>query len=164
MEKLEIHPPKGHVIDKERSDLDRGIIYYKEIKRWKPEYGEMYRYVSRKGSIYPCCWENDEIDIFCYNQRNCFKTEKEAQDHLDKLNTIAQIRDRIEELNEGWVPDWIDLDQNKNYLHKNQKTETFKVDSSVWNQNLESWKYFRSVEIGEQLIKEFGAKLNVLFE
>lgn len=133
-------------------------------KRWRAKDLGLYYYVTSGGQTSESRELYMEVDDFHYNQRNYFKTQQEAQQHLDKLNLIAKIRNRIEELNGNWKPDWEDIDQNKYYIFYDVVCEFFEFSSINSYRNLEYWKYIKSKEAAQHLINEFGDKLKVLFE
>lgn len=62
-----------------------------EKLRWKPTKGTIYFYILVDGSgiqVDDYIWENDEIDITCYDAGNCFKTEEEAEAKLEQIKKL----------------------------------------------------------------------------
>lgn len=81
--------------------------------RWRAEEGECYYNVSDCG-IVACASEDFHVfDDFEYKTRNYFKTKKEAQVHLDNMNTYYELMDLAEELNGDEKIDWEDDNQVK---------------------------------------------------
>lgn len=104
----------------------------KENKRWRAEKNEEYYYIDTAGEIDESHEANDIIDDFRYKTRNYFKTEQEAQEHLDKINTYWELMDLAEELNNGEEIDWEDDSQVKNFIEYNHDTEELREYYS-WN-------------------------------
>lgn len=57
-------------------------------KRWKPEYGDTYWYVSELVEVEGTTWEDDGIDPVFYESGNCFKTEAEAEAAAEKVKSL----------------------------------------------------------------------------
>lgn len=89
----------------------------KENTRWRAKNEEDYYFIDEEGEIISIYENNDIIDEYNYKTRNYFKTEKEAQRHLDYLNTYYELMDLAEELNNGEKVDWTDIDQCKYYIY-----------------------------------------------
>lgn len=64
--------------------------FYKEIKLpiWKPKYGEDYYFISSKGIITLEIWTNAIADSCRYEFNNCFKTEEEAEEAINKIKEV----------------------------------------------------------------------------
>lgn len=133
-------------------------------KRWRAERRNVYWMIDDMGDADDRVDVGNKYDDFRYKTRNYFKTKEEAQAHLEKINLIAEIRDRIEELNDGWTPDWNNGNEDKHSIYYGQPEREFFTDVQWRSQCLENWKYLKSEEDTETLIKEFGDKLKVLFE
>lgn len=85
----------------------------KKNKRWRAEQEKEYFYIEESGYINEVIEYFDRVDDFNYKTRNYFKTEEEAQRHLDNINTYYELMDLAEELNEGEEIDWENLHQIK---------------------------------------------------
>ena len=106
-----------------------------ESKRWKPELGEYYYFVDMFGCIDSSSWDNDAVDTvdnFRYSQRNVFKTEEEAEKHLEYLKSLAILRDDAGDRK----PDW-----------KNTRQEKYRIyfDCYVDKLFVSSTKAYRSI-------------------
>lgn len=91
----------------------------KKNKRWRANKYETYYYISDQGCTYGGLEANYNIDTFRYKIRNYFKTEEEAQEHLDNINTYYELKDLANELNDGEEIDWNDLNQIKYLISYN---------------------------------------------
>jgi hypothetical protein len=132
------------------------------FKRWRANNDTNYWIVDDCGSVLEPTEENDEFDDFRYSTGNYFQTKEEAEAYRDKLIKIQAIKDRIAELNGGSQPKF--KGDNPNYaLCIHNDGSLFIADFYLF-QYLPRWAYFKSKEIGEQLMKEFGNDLFLLFE
>lgn len=128
------------IVDNNNRNMDNEHIFklkvkkvveeVKENKRWKPEIDEAY-YCIDYGDIDLERWDNDETDQYRYDIRNCFKTQEEAQQHLDNIKTYYELKDLAEELNNGKEIDWKDNDQNKYFIYYDTHYEKIKKDE-IW--------------------------------
>lgn len=69
------------------------IIRKKTKKKWKPETGDLYWWVAAIDccpSVCGCAWADDETDADCMKIGNCFKTEEEAEQMLDKILKVLK--------------------------------------------------------------------------
>ena len=88
----------------------------KSCKRWRAEQRQSYYFVDEDGEINSVYDQDDITDRYNFKTRNYFKTEEEAQRHLDNINTYYELMDLAEELNEGKNIDWDDDSQKKFYI------------------------------------------------
>lgn len=56
---------------------------------WKPNINERYYYVEESG-IFNYGWTNEIFDIMCFKLGNCFKTEEEAKQNIDKIMNMLE--------------------------------------------------------------------------
>lgn len=106
-------------LEKKYEELGKKIERLKQAKsskRRKPEWKKSYYYIDSATNIGESVWSNTVPDNFRYSQNNCFKTEQEAQEHLENLKTKGELRLLAEELNEDEVIDWNDDDQDKYFI------------------------------------------------
>ena len=120
--------------------VERGESYYTSEFSDAPEYQD-----TRGG-----------IDNFNYKTGRYFLTATEAIKDIERKKARMRIIRRIEELNDGWVPDFEDEDEDKFYIvyhHKHHKLSA----ESIWRiQARESCSYLQSMKIAKQMIKEHG--------
>ena len=133
----------------------------KSFKRWRAEHGEEY-WIGAHGYRGVELEEEDgyELDDYCYAIGDYFKTEAEAEEYRKAMLKKQEIIDFIREKNEGWMPVFNCLFEA--YIIVNTK-EGFSVDCFQCTQCAPASYYFKSNEIGEELIEKFGNDLNYLF-
>lgn len=83
---------KGCVADLFANDWD--YISYEQIKKWKPNDGDFYYYISSTGNL--ACerfliYSNDDNNKLAFN--NVFKTSQDAKKMLEKLKIINRLRE-----------------------------------------------------------------------
>lgn len=138
-------------------------------KRYEPKQGDRYYYISDIGTVLSSIWKDDDRDIYRYLIKNIFKTKDEAEQKLYLIKRKYKIIKRIEELNEGWKPDWNDDEQRKYYIEyypehvDNDLDFMFNIENFTNLKDKSDKYYFKSKEIGEQLIEEFDDELEYLF-
>ena len=98
-----------------------------------------------------------------YQRGLAFKTKEEAEQFDKERVLINKLKNWAEEQNEGWYPNWEDCD-DKFYIIYDHGLECFKVYAD-WRVNIfYKLPYFKSEEISQQFIEEFGDEIKeVLF-
>ena len=92
---------------------------------------------------------------------NYFKSKEDAEMVLRAMQIEQAIRIRRIELNEGWEPDWDDVDEVKYYiLSKNNLSseKAFVNDTYAYN-HFPIFGYYKSIEIAQQVIDESEEEL-----
>ena len=136
------------------------FIPYKPYEVEVPEDIGNYYFVSECGAI------NLLKDVFfsvdyekVYLRGLAFKTKEEAE-QLDKERIlINKLKEWGKEHNKGWIPNWKDFDEEKNSVIYDNKHENFKTIENYYYQEIIKLPYFKSEEIAEQFINEFGKEI-----
>lgn len=82
-------------------ELQKELEELNKPKRFKSEVGEMY-YCVIDGFITKISWNDDKWDIFRRKARNFFKTKEEAEEELERILFVNEVRDFIEEENDDF--------------------------------------------------------------
>lgn len=137
--------------------LQKELEELNKPKRCKPKNYEIYFYIDSCGRINRQLWYNTGIDNFRYETRNCFKTKEEAEEELERILFVNEVRDFIEEENEGWEPDFSHSKKTGFYLYINNTYVNNKpiIGDSGSNMLTSTYKYFKSKEIGEKILAKF---------
>ena len=126
-----------------------------------PEDIENYYYVDELGGIYLVkeILNFDEYEYELIYQRGlAFKTREEAEQFDKERILINKLKKWAEEHNEGWYPIWENGD-DKFSIYYFHNSENFSVCED-WNCNTFSkFPYFKSRELAEQFIEEFGEEI-----
>lgn len=84
-------------------------------KVWKPKEGEEYYVYIVSGIIIHDVWNGDGVDENRYTIGNCFKTEEEAQNAVERLKIRAELQRYADEHNDKPI-DWWNIRQKKWYI------------------------------------------------
>ena len=79
---------KLHADEKDWDAVNKRIVEYK----WRPKHGEPYYMINTLFNVLKCTWLSSGFDFDLLVNRNCFKTEEEAQKYADKFSEILKER------------------------------------------------------------------------
>nr|DAX39201.1 MAG TPA: hypothetical protein [Caudoviricetes sp.] len=118
-----------------------------------------YYFVSEIGEIYKVGSTISSATYKeIYERGLAFKTKEEAEQFDKERILINKLKNWAKEHNEGWKPDW--GDSNKyNHTVTYDYCEKFYVKSYCFVNFLSKLPYFKSHEIAEQFIEEFGDEI-----
>lgn len=88
----------------------------KKGKRWRAEVNDTYFYINDAGYVDVSHENNDSFDKYRFKTRNYFKTEEEAEEYKEVMNTYYDLMDLAEELNNGEKINWNNDKQQKFYI------------------------------------------------
>lgn len=93
-----------------------------------------------------------------------FKTKEEAEQYDKERILLFKLHKWAEEHNGGWKPNWKDFDEEKCTVMYDNKDEEFDTYESYIYRDFTKLPVFKSEEIAELFIKEFGDEIKeVLF-
>lgn len=124
-----------------------------------PEDIENYYYVDEIGSVNllsDSFVESDYDEL--YKRGLAFKTKEEAEQFDKERILINRAKDWAKKYNEGWKPDWGDFSKY-NHAVTYDYHEKFYVKSYSCVNFLSKLPYFKSEEIAQQFIEEFGEEI-----
>lgn len=130
----------------------------KKVGRWKPEYGECYHTPYEYWT-----WTNDNIDYLSHDMWVVFKTEEERDEYVTCQKAIVRVNDRIDELNDGWVADWMD-DTCKVYISYNIKDDEYSTEVYHWTIYQTQVKPCCTQLIAQKIISEMKDNLDLIFK
>ena len=141
-----------------------GLIPYKPYEMEVPEDVEDYYYVDETGLI-ERLWAydiNEQIEVF--KRGLAFKTIEEAEQFDKERILINKLKNWAKEHQRDWIPNWKDFDEEKNSAIYDNKYKKLKTIKNYCYQEIIKLPYFKSEEIAEQFIEEFGDEIKeVLF-
>lgn len=123
-------------------------------KVWKPKEGEEYYVYIVSGIIIHDVWNGDGVDENRYAIGNCFKTEEEAQNAVERLKIRAELQRYADEHNDKPI-DWNDNRQYKWTVYFNYKDKQV----GCWFETVsrsDSQIYFSSEEIAKAAVQAVG--------
>ena len=124
-----------------------------------PENIENYYYVDEGGDIKRAFIFNETWVKKVYQNGLIFKTEEEAEKYDKERILLFKLHKWAEEHNGGWIPDWIDFNEIKHYITCKKETGEFDMRFCRTFRHFIKLPYFKSEEIAEQFIKEFGDEI-----
>lgn len=132
-----------------------GIKFTIEEKR--PEYnfkqGEEYYFIDSVGDILTNEWNDAVIHINRFRYGNAFKTIADAEKRAKEVRIFCRLKNFADEVNEGWEPDWEDVDENKWFLIFNHSKQVWIANYLTYNEYPNA-VYFKARELAERAIKE----------
>ena len=136
------------------------LIPYKPYEVEVPEDIENYYYVDEIGSVNllsDSFVESDYDEL--YKRGLAFKTKEEAEQFDKERILINRAKDWAKKYNEGWTPDWSNFNETKYYITCKKEVGEFDMNFCRTFRHLIKLPYFKSEEIGEQFIEEFGDEI-----
>ena len=166
--KINIKNTEMEITNEQLEDLIRQKKEEEESKsgrRRKPEMGEDYYIISNHGQKGWNIWSNDTFDNWNWKTYNVFKTRKERDNKIDKINALAEINDYIDNVNKRLSKEEI-IDEGiqkfsiyyTTYHKKFEHTHHFSLIRNELIGNL------KSAEIAEDIIEIFNSQLRILWD
>lgn len=113
---IELTPEQVKILGEEVKKEKKGL--------WKPEMEEKYFVVNDRGDVNKSWMSGDIFDQKRYSIGNVYKTEAEAQAHVEKLKAIQRVKEYIAE-NCEVVEDVMDTTKEKFYVTYNPLDKSF---------------------------------------
>jgi len=127
--------------------------------RWKPNIRQQY--LSLYGAY---IWTDNVYDNKCYSLWLVFQTETERDEYIARQQAIVRVNDRIDELNDGWEPDWSDNDMQKYQIYFNCSNNKFSIYYFESIKYTSLLKNIKSESIAYQVISEMNNNLDLIFK
>ena len=162
MANLEELTKKAEEMEKQLKELKSEI---ERAKKWEMkstyDYDDKYFFIDGEGTVGRSRWDNMGIDINRFSQGNIFKTEEEAYLESERRILLAKFREFRDERNEGWKPDWTDINESK--WSAVLITGKLKALSICLNNSFDIFGYFKNREDCQRAIEIFGKEIIELF-
>ena len=127
-----------------------------------PEDIENYYYVDEGGDIKRAFIFNETWVEKVYQNGLIFKTEEEAEKYYKERILLFKLHKWAEEHNRGWFPDWEECD-DKYYITYHYGLDCFQTACEYREDIFCKLPYFKTEEIAEQFIEEFGEEIKEVF-
>lgn len=98
-------------------------------------------------------------NLFCYLNGSFFKTKEEAEQHLKEQRLLFKIKQWAEIHNEDWIPDWEDDNEEKHYIYYSNNYACLKTTYALTIGYIYKLPYFKTTEIAQACIDEFGEEI-----
>ena len=134
-------------------------IPYRPYEVEVPEDIDDYVYVNNVGNIYDLNTLTTVGFEKIYKRGLAFKTKKEAEKYDKERKLLFKLHKWTEEHNGGWKPNLNDEYEKKYFIIYHVQDKIFEI-FHTWHYNyFIKLPYFKSVEIAEQFIEEFGDEI-----
>ena len=127
-----------------------------------PEDIDDYVYTNNAGNTFDLNTLNIVGFEEIYKRGLAFKTVEEAEKYDKERILMFKMHKWAEEHNEGWTPDWGNREA-KYYISYEMEQEFFNIEYCVCYRQFTKLPYFKSEEIVEQFIEEFGEEIKEVF-
>lgn len=125
-----------------------------------PEDIDRYYYVDELGDINLVGDTFHETDYEGLYQRGlAFKTIEEAKQFDKERILINKLKNWAKEHQRDWTPDWSNFNETKHYITCKKEVGEFDMNFCRTFRHLIKLPYFKTEEIAEQFIKEFGDEI-----
>ena len=125
-----------------------------------PEDIEGYYHVDETGEINPI---GEVLNYYDFEQAYLrglvFKTEEETEQFDKERILLFKLHKWAEEHNKGWKPNWNDFEKKQYYVVYDFEDKKFYIRYEYYSETFSKLPYFKSEEIAEQFIDEFGEKI-----
>lgn len=88
-----------------------------------------------------------------------FETKEEAEQFLKVRKLLFKIKKWAEIQNEGWKPDWANLEQQKYYIEIDMNIKSLVVRYTCFKSRFDKLPFFESKEIAQACIDEFAEEI-----
>lgn len=98
-----------------------------------------------------------------YQRGLAFKTKEEAEQFDKERILINRAKDWAKEHQRDWTPDWSNFNETKYYITCKKEVGEFDMNFCRTFRHLIKLPYFKSEEIAQQFIEEFGEEIKEVF-
>ncbi len=151
MNKLQINPPEGREIDQNKSDLSKGVIYFKECKKVF-SYEDVAKKLFSERETWFFSTENCDIDCNT-NGVNQYATPDNCptESQLESILALNKLCNVAKYLNGYWLP----IADNMGYvIYSDMLNDEYVVEAGT---NITtSTIYFKTKELAQQAIFILG--------
>ena len=88
-----------------------------------------------------------------------FKTEEEVEQYDKERILLFKLHKWAEEHNEGWKPNWNDFKEKQYYVVYDFEDKKFYIRYEHYSETFTKLPYFKSYNLAEQFIDEFGNEI-----
>ncbi len=155
---INILKQNGHTISKPISNIDSFDFFI-------PKIDEKYFYTSFwADEVYDDIRrENEPDDRFIMTK--CLRTEEEAERYFKVIKAKAKIELEILKENDGWKPDWTDLDSQKFYIYHSSSNNNLSINNTCGHKyiNLDNIFYIKSKTSAQKILRKYKKEFFIIF-
>lgn len=123
------------------------------------KYDTLYFIDDISSEVYMTGFSTSKNEIARYLRGYFFETKEEAEQHLKECKLLFTIKKWAKEKNEGWEPDWEDTDESKYNLRYDYYDSEIKSTITFGRDEITKLPYFKTKEIAQACIDEFGEEI-----
>ena len=130
-----------------------------------PEDGEVVYFIDLKnGDVFSKYFNVYNMsDIKHFENGLYFETREEAEQHLKECKLLFKLHQWAKFKNESWKPDWKDRYEDKYYMYYTNKEKKLCIGNMLWTNEFTKLPYFKTREIAQECIDEFGDEILEVF-
>lgn len=126
------------------------------------EDGDEFWFIDNYGNVHHHNWKKNKWIDINFNQGHIFPTKQAAELEAKRRNLLTRFRAFRDECNDGWKPDWNDINQDK-YVIKLEEKKDFYI-ALFWTVNeFNLFGYFKDGNDAKRAIELFGDEIKELF-
>lgn len=123
---------------------------------WQPKLNERYFWVNVFGNVVETS-KDSRKDL----KHRVFKTRQEAQAYAEYVRAEEILKQQIAVLNDGWIPDWTNIDKTKHSFSYSIRGKCVLIESAYTAKFHNSFMYLKSRALAENLIKTHSKELKI---
>jgi len=120
-------------------------------------------YLDDYASVTSYQYNNTAVDRVFYESGLLFDTKEEAEQFKRERALIKKIKCWAKEQQGDWEHDWKNTQQLKHYIEIDMDTKEITAWYTSYNSRLTKLPYFKSKEIAQACIDEFGDEISEVF-
>ena len=124
-----------------------------------PEDIEDYYFLDETGNIVYKALYSSNYQKKTFIHGLAFKTKEEAEQHDKERILLFKMHKWAEEYNGNWTVNWNDFEEKQYYVVYDYEDKQFYVRYEHYSETFTKLPYFKSEEIAEQFIEEFGDEI-----
>lgn len=126
------------------------------------QYGEYYWFISDDGIVVRSNWFCHKADMNRFYSGNTFSTKQSAELEAERRRLLTLFNAFRDECNDGWKPDWDDINQDK-YVIKFEEKLNFYVAVGWTVNEFNLFGCFKDDKGVKRAIELFGDEIKKLF-
>ena len=136
-----------------------GLIPYKPYEVEVPEDLEEYYILEEGGDVLKAHTYSEKWRRKTFIRGLVFETKEQAEQFDKERILLFKMHKWAEEHNGGWKPNWSDFDEEKCTVMYDNNHKEHEIYETYFYRDFTKLPVFKSEELAEQFIKEFGDEI-----
>ena len=124
-----------------------------------PEDIETYYTTDIMGRLQKLGHYNSEMHEHIYKYGEAFEFSLRATLYYKERILLKRMEDWAKKYNEDWTPNWADFEEKQYYVVYDYEDKQFYVRYEHYSETFTKLPYFKSYNLAEQFIEEFGEEI-----